>query len=529
MNCGGRLTAEEPLPVTAAELRALIQRLEQMESKINRLESELADARADQPRPFPGPATAVFEVPADAAAIDDRVQGLLDQQQALQASYEKLAEQYADLAQNYDTLSAGQKELTSDLDILSNDVLKGRGIVRLGGKATMQLAGRIHMDYWAFPYDDAGAKVLEGTPTAPVDPQDRFGLRRLRVTTQGDIGDQGLYRFDLEYATTPTVEFRDAFVGLRDLPFFQTVLLGNQKRPYGLDAICSTNFTIFLERPTVIDAFNSDYRRLGLLSSGYSEDLEWNWRYGVFSGVNVQPLIGSAIGNAYQLEFAGRLAQTWWYDEDANGRGYAHRAVAFTVAHPDGDSPTNTARFASRTESRTAQRWIDTGQIAGAEWYQLIGTEHVLNVGPLQLVGEVQNVFLQRDGGSNLHFWGAYGYAAYFLTGEHMPWDRKTGQLARVQPFENFFLVERVGGGHGGGWGAWQVAARYSYLDASDRDILGGVCNQGSLAVVWYWSSNSRVQFDWERGWIDQQSKLVTAGLPNAAYSALGVRFAYDF
>jgi phosphate-selective porin OprO/OprP len=526
----GESSAADEAPVSAAEVRALIQRLEQAESKINRLESELAETRPYQPRPFPGPATALFEEPADAPLLllDDEVQTILKQQQALQASHEELAARYDGLAREYESLSESQKVLKSDHDELLEDYNSGDGFVLMGSGATMRLTGRTQLDYWGFPYDDAGAQVLEGSPTAPVDPQDRFGLRRLRFGPRGEVGDNGIYRFDIEFSDLQSIQIRDAWVGMQNLPFLHELVIGNQKRPYGLDAINSTNYTIFLERPSVVDAFNTDYRRLGVQSLGFSDDLRWNWRYGLFNGVNIQG-IGGYAGNAYQMEFAGRLANTWWYDEIANGRGYGHNAVAFTIAHPDGDASNNSARFTSRTETRTTQRWLDTGLIAGANWYELIGTEHVLNFGPLQLVGEVQNVFVQRESDANLHFWGAYAYAAYFLTGEHMPWDRESGQLDRIHPFENFFLVNRLCGGTGGGWGAWQVAARYSYLDISNRDILGGVANQGSLALVWYWSSHSRVQFDFEQGWIVDQSKLAAAGLPMARYNALGLRFAFDY
>ena len=104
-------------------------------------------------------------------------------------------------------------------------------------------------------------------------------------------------------------------------------------------------------------------------------------------------------------------------------------AVAGTIAHPDGDSDNNAARFFTRPEARTSNRWIDSGQIAGAEWYEVIAAEHVLNIGPLQFCAEAQNVFLQREGGSDLNFWGAYGYVAYMLTGEHVPWEREDGLI----------------------------------------------------------------------------------------------------
>ena len=70
--------------------------------------------------------------------------------------------------------------------------------------------------------------------------------------------------------------------------------------------------------------------------------------------------------------------------------------------------------------------------------------------------------------------------SSYFLTGEHMPWNRKTGCLGRIKPFENFWVVDRCDGCRDWGMGAWQVAARYSYADFTNGDVFGGVGNSMS-------------------------------------------------
>ena len=127
-----------------------------------------------------------------------------------------------------------------------------------------------------------------------------------------------------------------------------------------------------------------------------------------------------------------------------------------SYASPDGETggdngsvgpDQNEARFRHRPEARSANRWLDTGRIAGARDYHLLGLEKVLNFGALQFVGEYQNIWMKVDDGTDLFFHGGYVQASYFLTGEHMTWKRSSGTLDRVKPFENFFLVDRWGGG----------------------------------------------------------------------------------
>ena len=233
---------------------------------------------------------------------------------------------------------------------------------------------------------------------------------------------------------------------------------------------------------------------------------------------------GQHINDHFQGEIAGRLANTYWYDETSGGRGYGHWAISGTIAHPDGSNGgTNETRFRHRAEARHRERWINTGQIAGTDFYELIGVEHVLNVGPLQIVGEYQNLFLQRDNADSLHFHGGYVYASYFLTGEHMPWKRSSGTLDRMKPFENFFLVDRCCGGTGAGWGAWQVAARYSYADFVDSDIAGGIGESLTIGVNWLWNENTRIQFNYIRGEIENSSGN------SGDYDIIGTRFMIDF
>ena len=224
-------------------------------------------------------------------------------------------------------------------------------VVSGSSNSTMKISGRIHLDAWGFDTDDDPAiSQFNGG----FDPQNRLGFRRLRFGVAGKIKDNMVYKIEMEFANGNDVEFRDAYMGWTDLPFLQEVLLGNQKRPFGLDHLNSSRYNVFIERPFVIEAFNEDARRLGLQSYGVSDDLAWNWRYGVFNQRNVQDE-GNYLGDHLQLQLAGRLANTFWYDDTSNGRGYGHWAISgshadvSTNARLDANNPTiggTEARFA---------------------------------------------------------------------------------------------------------------------------------------------------------------------------------------
>ncbi len=48
-------------------------------------------------------------------------------------------------------------------------------------------------------------------------------------------------------------------------------------------------------------------------------------------------------------------------------------------------------------------------------------------------------------------------------------------------------------------WGAWEVAARFSYLDLDDGSIRGGNLNDVTLGLNWYVSPRIRVMANFVR------------------------------
>lgn len=392
----------------------------------------------------------------------------------------------------------------------------------------LQFFGRIHLDYWAFPRADEALFPLEADSSNPGgNPQDRVEFRRLRIGVKGDLFDNVFYKYEGEFAGGVASSYRDAFFGFKEVPYLNTVIIGNHKRPYGLDHLNSSRHNVFTERPFIVEAFNQDSRRLGISSNGISQDQNWNWRFGVWNQELTQNGAGW-VTDDYQLELAARIAGTPWYDESSGGRGYLHVGLSGSVGEVNDDSPAS--QWRTRPEARSDGRWLDTGFVPNADETALIGIESVLNVGAFQLSGEYMRLNVNRRGiDPNLEFDGGYVQAAYFLTGEHMPWNRKTGTLGRVTPFENFFLVRGCDCETKRGWGAWQVAARFSWADLSNEDILGGEGEALTLGVNWLFNPYARMQFNYSTGQISNNSALVGGPDVNGNYDIFGIRMMVDF
>lgn len=494
----------------------LLQRLEATETRLKELESEettkIFSTSFQSGEPLAVPPASEPTDPADKPESADDFEARLN----------KLEEGWEELDDAWSAFDKADKKKKADA----------------AKKPTFKINGRIHADFWSFINDDGGIGFLEnpiGADANPLndgaDPEDRFAFRRIRLETKGDILDTMLWRIQIDFNKPATAEMKDVYLGFKNLPNNQELLIGNQKRPIGLDHLNSSRYNVFTERPFVVETFNEDARRPGIAMYGYTDDEKYHWRYGAYYLENINT-DGGTVGDSRQMSGNFRLSSSPWYDDASDGRGYWHWAVAGMFAKADGDATAadtnrNDARFRTRPEARSNTRWLDTGRIAGADWYEILAVESMFNVGPLQITGEYQHTFMQRDGFGDVQFKGGYIFASYMLTGEHIPYNRRTGTIGRLNPFENFFLVDKCDGCRGTGWGAWGVAARYSYLDVSSGDIFGGVGESATLALNWYWTAYSKVQFNLIYGSIDGRNPAI--GTTGGDYLIAGTRFAIEF
>ena len=79
--------------------------------------------------------------------------------------------------------------------------------------------------------------------------------------------------------------------------------------------------------------------------------------------------------------------------------------------------------------------------------------------------------------------------ASYFLTGESRAYKGSTGAWNRLKPARNFDMK--------GGWGAWELAAGYDYMNLNSGVINGGSASTVKTGINWYPNSHLRVMANW--------------------------------
>ena len=135
------------------------------------------------------------------------------------------------------------------------------------------------------------------------------------------------------------------------------------------------------------------------------------------------------------------------------------------------------------------------------------------------------NTFTWRDQ-DDVSFDGYYVAASYFLTGEDRPYSTSSGKFGRVEPSNNFAL-------NGSGWGAVELALRYSNLDLNDSPVYGGEENNWTVGLNWYLNPHTRMMLNYIHGDIDRSMPLGASGGLRRGYSGdidiLQTRFQLDF
>jgi phosphate-selective porin OprO/OprP len=332
---------------------------------------------------------------------------------------------------------------------------------------------------------------------------------------------------------TPTT----TFLIFRQLPVLSNVRLGQQQDWFSLEHIESARFLDFMERSPIFDAF------AGPNNAGYVPGIS---TFKSYLDDNLQVQLGAYKTTMYTKEFpydignndytyGGRVVATPYYDEPSQGRYLVHLAVAGEQRHfntelnpnMNGDNMRLRTRGDLRnTTSQLTPNYTDTGNFY-ATGQGVCNTELAIQWGSLLIQGEycmcwMENAAVNQGGRAlnNVFFNGGYLEALYFLTGENRPYLREAGVFGRTTPNQNGWLVK----GAGFGRGAWQVGARYDFMDLNSGGINGGQLQDMTLGLNWFINPNARFQLNYVLTHVNNTA-AITGPVPAGAGALSGSKF----
>jgi phosphate-selective porin len=398
------------------------------------------------------------------------------------------------------------------------------------GNFSAKVGGRIYLIYrhiWD-RQDGVGS-----TPSNPSGAPDTFGIDTARLQVDGTFFKDFFYRVEGEAQTTSTsgaFRLKDTYLGWNAVESYLQFQAGQMKTPCSQEETCSSRFIDFGERSLLNRLMPA--HDIGAMARGSFLEKIFEWNLGVFNGAVSRDAGRNAVDNNEEKDLAGRVFVSPFRTTGIKALEQLRLGFDFTAGDRD-----QTALGGG----------ITTGDLGGTVVNPFLGTapqadglqeRYVVNAswawGPISLRGEyavIQTDLNQqaagtavagRKGDFDIHSW--YVQATWLLTGEAKVIEN------RIKPNRNLNLLE-------GNFGAFELAARYCYLDTRDGEdagVVGALANQETRQITvglnWWWTSNMVLRIDWEHLMFDENIVADNGKDPFAdRQDILYVRWQIDF
>ena len=433
---------------------------------------------------------ASLSAPAFAAADDVKtlMDLLLKKGVISQSEYEQHVKAAEEAAENREFKEKRiDKDVAKANDFLiknanSGQVMKnGIGIQSADGKNTLQLMGRLHMDYRSYSSGYASGATKTDTLTDVLD------IRRARLGMKGQIDKDFKYEIQGTYggdngmgdtSTTLDIAFADYAVNPAAI-----LRVGKFKMPFSLEQLTSSNNIDFMER-------------------SFANQNEGEYIPSKETGVMVHgsPMAGTSYGLAYSR---GRGNKNATYDSpDFIGRGTANVAKLMgsddIVTHlgfgySTGKVKSATSYASARDESRAYSGFFNgTESVTAGSTRTRSDIEYAIAYGPYKAQGEFFTVgYSDTSTGSNSIKMN-YNELLWNITGESHNYSNTSGTFGWIKPNTKF--------SSNGGLGAWQVGVRLSDFDGSDFTAATGKTSKATsmtYGLNWYLNDNVRFMLNY--------------------------------
>ncbi len=430
---------------------------------------------------------------AEIAALKQEVQaleqkvGALEQQQAAQSSPTQQTAQVQDLDQKVRVLER-QRELDQEA---AADAAKTQPKITLDANGfsfssansnfVASLHGIIQVDSRTF-FADGGGTLGKNT----------FLLRRARPIFTGTVFHDFDFNFTPDFGGSGVVIY-DAYLNYHYNPAFQ-IEGGRFKSPVGLEALRTDSWLDFNERSLVTDLVPN--RDIGFELHGYLFSGRASYAAGIFNGVPdyVTPT-APAQGVDDDKAFEGRLFfQPFKTSDEAflQGLGFG---LGGSYEYDQATASDLTTGY--KTDGQQVFYSYTTGVVANGTHWRL-SPQGYYYYGPLSLMGEyaISDQEVKKTtapvASADLQNSAWEVTAGWVLTGE----DASYNGVTPLHPFDL----------HNGGWGAWQIVARYAELYIDDEHFAtfatpgsASEAKAWSVGLNWYLNRDFRVDTSFSR------------------------------
>ncbi|MCE9547545.1 MAG: hypothetical protein K8T25_18915 [Planctomycetia bacterium] len=357
---------------------------------------------------------------------------------------------------------------------------------------TLRLRGRIDTDAIWSSQSAADVETFG-------DLGDVVGLRRARIGVEGELGDNSRYVVEVDLPAGIVIP-RDIYVAWGDRLEAGECQLGHFREPFSLEGGTSVRTFPFMERSPVNMLDPARNWGLGLFRESVDENS--SLAVGVFhAGTDSGGLQG---GDGDTVGLTGRLTTAPINEQD--GRRLLHFGLALServsetgviIINQQPNSP-----LLDLGDSSTSP-FVPAISIP-ASFEQLINVQFAAAHGSWWTQAEWYGALIDQTGGGMVFFRGCHADCGYFITGEHRQYNASSGTLGSIS-VNRPWLRTSPDDDRQRGWGAWELTARFSYLDFFDPDTPTGPGGQrigiqlpeSTFGVNWYLSDRVRLMLNY--------------------------------
>jgi len=330
-------------------------------------------------------------------------------------------------------------------------------------------------------------------------------FRRVRFYSSGKMYGTVKYKLQLDFSGGK-VSFKDVWMELNKLPIQGNLRVGHFKEPIRLEALTSSKYITFMERGLPI-AMSPERNTGAMYHITICEKL--SLQTGVFRQ-------SDDFGNDKTANNNINITSRATYLAINDGDKLLHLGVANSKRKSDD----KTYSFSSRAENHLGNKLMDVEFNNQVKDINIIAGEIAYVNGSLSLQAEALQTNINTEIGqwntpNNHEIISYYGQVSYFLTGESRPYKSSLAGFGRVNPKNNYGE---------NGWGAFEIAARFSAIDMQESGSLEDI----TIGLNWYLNPNTRVMLNYVMGEITNGAELYNES-KTTTENAVMMRIQLDF
>ena len=302
-------------------------------------------------------------------------------------------------------------------------------------------------------------------------------FRRVRFYSSGKMYGTVKYKLQLDFSGGK-ISFKDVWMELNKLPIQGNLRVGHFKEPLRLEALNSSKYITFMERGLPI-AMSPERNTGAMYHTNFGKKLFI--QSGIFRKSDDFGNDKNANNNISITSRATFLAIN-----------KGNKLLHLGVANSKRKNNNKTYSFSSRAENHLGNKLISINK-EEVNYVNIFSGEVAYVNGPISLQAEALKTTInkvpdiERSFIINHEIISYYGQISYFLTGETKSYKSSLSGFGRIKPKNNYGE---------NGWGAFELAARFSAIDMQENGSLEDV----TVGLNWYLNPNTRIMFNYVKG-----------------------------